>query len=93
MAIAVMSCDGNGHVMACQTQLPPWAQASKPQTMSGGPLGLRGPVPAMRRGLLVLALLWCCQLLPNFMGGGPPANEEPQEDWKDLAYQRQMERT
>ena len=59
----------------------------------------------MRRGLLVLALLWCCRLLPDFLGGvgeeekGPPAKGEPERveeqelDWKDLAYQRQLERT
>lgn len=66
----------------------------------------QGSVPAMRRGLLVLALLWCCRLLPDFLGGfgeeekkGPPAKGEPERveeqelDWKDLAYQRQLERT
>ncbi|CAL1149332.1 unnamed protein product [Cladocopium goreaui] len=55
--------------------------------------------------LLVLALLWCCRLLPDFLGGfgeeekkGPPAKGEPERveeqevDWKDLAYQRQLER-
>ena len=64
----------------------------------------RAPV---RGGLLVLALLWCCCLLPTFLGvfgeeeKGPPAKpgdgqaEEKQEevDWKELAYQKQQERT
>ena len=65
----------------------------------------RAPV---RGGLLVLALLWCCCLLPTFLGGfgeeekkGPPAKpeegqaEEKQEevDWKELAYQKQQERS
>lgn len=64
----------------------------------------RAPV---RGGLLVLALLWCCCLLPTFLGvfgeeekKGPPSKpedgqaEEKQEvDWKELAYQKQQERT
>ncbi len=58
----------------------------------------RAPV---RGGLLVLALLWCCCLLPTFLGGfgeeekkGPPAKPEEEEvDWKELAYQKQQERS